>query len=394
MKLFSRRSAPKPVPAAAVAAAVSEEADRRDDGRMLRHTLVIGAVIVGALLVWRLSHVLLLLFGAILVAMLLRAVADPFRRFVRLPTPLAVLAALFSLLALVALGGWAFGREVASQLSDLVERLPGAWDALRTQLASLPFGAEVAQRIDDLIAQATSAGAPAEEGADASASAPSLDFNSGLIPSGAVANLGAVAGMIGSAVTELVLVVVAGVFLALSPHSYRDGVVRLFEKRSPEAARVVGKAFDVAGKGLSRWLLGQLAAMVCIGVVTGLGAWAIGLPSPIALGMIAGVLEFVTLLGPILATIPALLLAATMGPQMILWTLLLYLVIQQVEGNVIVPLVQKRLVSLPPVISLFALLIFGGLFGPLGLMLATPLAVVVFVIVKGVYLEEPISRAG
>lgn len=371
------------------AAEAAAEAVRQDDGRLLRHTLLIGGVIIGALLIWRLSHVLLLLFGAILAAMLLRAVAQPFRRFARLPSQLAVLAALVSLLALTALGVWAFGREISAQISDLVGRLPAAWEAARGQLANLPFGPELVQRLDDLIERAAAGGAAGqEEGARQTGS-----MAADLLPSGVVANVGAFAGMIGGAITEMVLVIVAGVFLALSPGSYRDGVVRLFEKRSPDAARIVGKTIDVAGQGLSRWLLGQLAAMVCIGVVTGLGAWAIGLPSPLALGMIAGVLEFVTLLGPILATIPALLLAATIGPEMILWTLLLYLVIQQVEGNVIVPLVQRRLVSLPPVLSLFALLIFGGLFGPLGLLLATPLAVLVFVIVKSVYLDEPIHGA-
>ncbi|MFN3537149.1 MAG: AI-2E family transporter, partial [Brevundimonas sp.] len=213
----------------------------------------------------------------------------------------------------------------------------------------------------------------------------------GLLTGGMFANVGAFAGLVASVIAELMLVIFAGLFLALNPQSYKAGFVRLFRKRSARTADTVGKAFDVSGTGLRRWLLGQLAAMVAVGVVTGLGAWAIGLPSPLALGMIAGVMEFVPIVGPIVATIPALLLAATMGPEMILWTLLLYLVIQQIEGNLIMPLVQKRMVSLPPVIALFSILIFAALFGPLGVLLATPLAVVVFVLIKGVYLDEPIS---
>ena len=215
-----------------------------------------------------------------------------------------------------------------------------------------------------------------------------------MIDGGMFASVGAFASAVASALVELLLVIFAGLFLALNPQGYEAGVVKLFARRSPGAARVVGRSFDVAGKGLRLWLLGQLAAMVAVGLVTGLGAWAIGLPSPLALGVIAGVLEFVPIAGPILATVPALLLAATMGPQMILWTLVLYIAIQQVEGNLIMPMAQKQTVALPPVITLFAILIFAALFGPLGVLLATPLAVVLFAIVKGVYLDEPISGPG
>ena len=371
---------------------------RADDGRLLRQTVLVAGVIVAALLIWQLSHILLLVFGAILLALILSTVAEPVERYARLPPRLAVLAALASIVALMTLGGWIFGREISSQVSDLATRLPEAWEAARGQLAALPFGPEVVERLDGFVDRVSQGGggetAPqpeAGEGAPGVAPAPPV-ADSGLLSGEVFSNVGAFAGLIASVLGEVLLVIFAGIFLALNPQSYRAGVVRLFEKRSAATAEIVGKAFDVSGKGLRRWLLGQLAAMVSIGVITGLGAWAIGLPSPLALGMIAGVLEFVPIIGPVVATIPALLLAATMGPEMMLWTLLLYIGIQQVEGNLIMPLVQKRMVSLPPVISLFSILIFAALFGPLGVMLATPLAVLAFVLIKGVYLDEPISE--
>ena len=370
-----------------------------DDGRLLRQTVLIAGVVVAALLIWQLSHILLLVFGAILVALILSTVAEPFERYAKLPPRLAVLAALVSIIALMTLGGWVFGREISSQTSDLATRLPEAWDAARGQLAALPFGPEVVERLDTLIDRISQGGGPeaaqpqpeVSDGAPGVAPAPPVTDGS-LLSGEVFSNVGAFASLVASVLGELLLVIFAGVFLALNPQSYRVGVVRLFEKRSTATAEIVGKAFDVSGKGLRRWLLGQLAAMVSIGVITGLGAWAIGLPSPLALGMIAGVLEFVPIIGPIVATIPALLLAATMGPEMMLWTLLLYVAIQQVEGNLVMPLVQKRMVSLPPVIALFSILIFAALFGPLGVLLATPLAVLVFVLIKGVYLDEPISE--
>ncbi len=370
---------------------------RADDGRLLRQTVLVAAVVVAALLIWQLSHILLLVFGAILVALILSTAAEPFERYARLPPRLAVLAALVSIIALMTLGGWIFGREISSQVSDLAARLPQAWEAARGQLATLPFGPEVVERLDGFIDRVSQGGEDAalqpepNEGAPGVAPAPPA-ADSSLLSGEVFSNVGAFAGLVASVLGEVLLVFFAGIFLALNPQSYRVGVVRLFEKRSADLADIVGKAFDVSGKGLRRWLLGQLAAMVSIGVITGLGAWAIGLPSPLALGMVAGVLEFVPIIGPVVAFIPALLLAATMGPEMMLWTLLLYIAIQQVEGNLIMPLVQKRMVSLPPVIALFSILIFAALFGPLGILLATPLAVLVFVLIKGVYLDEPISE--
>ena len=128
--------------------------------------------------------------------------------------------------------------------------------------------------------------------------------------------------------------------------------------------------------------------MVLVFVLTGLGLWAIGVPAALALALLAGLAEFVPIVGPIVAAVPALLIALSAGWQTALWTLLLYLAIQQVEGNVIQPLVQHRVVSLPPAITVFAVVAFGLLFGSLGVLFATPLAVVVFVAVWTLWVRE------
>jgi predicted PurR-regulated permease PerM len=136
--------------------------------------------------------------------------------------------------------------------------------------------------------------------------------------------------------------------------------------------------------------------MMLVFVLTGLGLWAIGLPAALALALLAGLAEFVPLVGPIVATIPALLIALSVGLETALWTLLLYIAIQQVESNVLIPLVQRRVVELPPVVTLFA--VVALLFGLLGVLFATPLAVVVLVAVKKLWvhatLGEPTNLPG
>jgi len=186
-----------------------------------------------------------------------------------------------------------------------------------------------------------------------------------------------------------VLVIVAGVYLAARPRFYRDGCLLLFPQRVRDN---VGTAADNAGRALQLWLVGQLISMVLVAVMTTAGLYLIGMPSALALGLLAGLAEFVPVAGPILSVIPAVLVAFSQDWSTVLWVLALYLVVQQVESNVILPFVQRRTVDLPPALTLFALVAFGVLFGPLGILLATPLTVVCYVAVKQLYLRDTLEE--
>jgi predicted PurR-regulated permease PerM len=132
--------------------------------------------------------------------------------------------------------------------------------------------------------------------------------------------------------------------------------------------------------------------MMLVFVLTGLGLWAIGVPAALALALLAALAEFVPLVGPVVSAIPALLIALSDSWQTALGTLLLYVAIQQIESNLIMPLVQRRVVSIPPAVTLFAVVAFGLLFGSLGVLFATPLAVVVFVAVKKLWVRETLGE--
>ena len=132
--------------------------------------------------------------------------------------------------------------------------------------------------------------------------------------------------------------------------------------------------------------------MTVVGVLTGIGTALIGLPSPVALGLFAGLAAFVPIVGPIVSVVPAVLLALDQGPEMILWAILVYFVVQQIESNLIYPFIQKRAVNLPPVLTLFGVLGLGTLFGPLGVMFASPLLVVGLVWVKLLYVRNTLGE--
>lgn len=136
-----------------------------------------------------------------------------------------------------------------------------------------------------------------------------------------------------------------------------------------------------------------MLAMVLVGVFTGLGLWLVGVPSAFALGVIAGLAEFVPLIGPILAAIPALLVASNSDPQTVLLALVVLVAVQQLESNLIAPLIVDRMVSIAPAVGLFAVVAMGVLFGPLGLLLGFPLAIVFDVAVRRLYVRDTLGEA-
>ncbi len=186
-----------------------------------------------------------------------------------------------------------------------------------------------------------------------------------------------------------VLVAVAGVYLAADPNLYRCGTVKLFP---PAEHRLIDETMIEVGETLQLWLLGKLISMILIGAMTGLGTWLLGLPTPLALGIFAGVTEFVPIIGPIVGAVPALLLAATEGLSTVLWTLLLFIGIQQIESNIIAPNVEGRMVKIPPALFVLGVGLFGGLFGMLGLILSGPLLAASFVGVKKLWMREALDE--
>lgn len=318
--------------------------------------LQLAALAVGGLLVWRLTDVLLLAFGAILVGILLHALSAPLTTRLRLPRPVALVTALAGLVAAITGALWLFGQQIAVQAAALGELLPRAWAAVQGQLSASPLGGYV---LDDL---------------------QRLRHADGLVVETASR---LVQGSAGAAVA-VVIALFCGLYLAFHPATYLRGVLHL----APPGARARVKAVLFAcGAALNRWLLGQLVSMIVVGGAVGLGLWWAGVPSPLALGVLAGIAQFVPVVGPWAAALPGLIVAAAQGPQTLAWAAAIYLGSSQLEANVVTPLVLRQMVELPMGLTLFAVLAMGVLLGPLGVVFATPLAVVAYVVVRQVYVE-------
>jgi predicted PurR-regulated permease PerM len=326
------------------------------DRIFVRRVVIVAAFAALAATVWLLSDVLLLVFGAILVASLLRAIADPLARGSGLPDQVALLLAGLGIVLVLATMGYVFGRQISSQLGHVAKLLP-----------------EAVQNLSDTF---------------------DLGSFTELMKGTSLGNLAlrilAWGNTIFGVITGLLLVVFAGIYLAADPATYRAGLIKLFP---PHLHPHIAATLDDSGHALRRWIIGQLLAMLLVGILVWLGLWLIGLPSALALGLIAGLTEFVPIIGPVVGAIPALLIASTHGLDMVLWTVGVFVAVQQIESQLIVPLVVGRVVLMPPAVGIFAVVAMGVLFGPLGLLFGFPLAVVVNVAVRRLYVRETLGEA-
>jgi predicted PurR-regulated permease PerM len=320
------------------------------------------------LLAWGLREILILAFGSIVLAAVIRAVAQPLVNRYPQREKLAVFAAI--LLLLVVLGGlfWLFGHQIAEQMGVLRERLPDALGKAKAWLQQSDAGRIVLGKM-----QAAGAGGEAGDAAEAA----------GSVGKAAVVTL--------DKLGHALLMIVTAIYLAITPRLYLDGTVRLFPV--PQRAKV-RDALIASGETLRKWLLGQLVSMTTIGVLTTLGLWIVGCPAPLALGILAGLLVFVPVIGFLVAFVPMLLMALSESPQVAVASVIVFLIVQQLEEQLVLPLAQRWATSLPPALGLLALAASGLLFGLPGLIFGSPLTVVVMCLVQKLYIENGLEKNG
>lgn len=181
------------------------------------------------------------------------------------------------------------------------------------------------------------------------------------------------------------IILIVAIYIAVSPGTYRRGLIALV---APSKRPLARELLDQSGVALQGWLFAQFISMAVIGVLTGLGLWLLGIPLAPILAVFAAVLTFVPNLGPIIAALPAVLLGLAQGPSTALWIVALYVAVQTLESYFITPQVQKEAVSLPPAFTILIQILFGVMFGLLGLALATPLAAILVRVGKRFYVKR------
>lgn len=308
------------------------------------------------------SSVVLLLATGLLLTVVLSAPVEALHRW-RIPRPAAVLLVIGVILGVAGVGGYLLLPYIVQQVSQLIASLPEAFSRLMDRARELAgtLGVDLGGGVGSLSSQQLSGIARRVLG--------------GLV--------GLFSGL-GSFLTGLVVVLFVPVYLAAAPEPAVGWLVRLFPPGRRDKTR---KVLSEARSSLLGWLGGRLFSMGVVGVLSGVALYVIGIPGAVFLGLLSGLVSFVPIVGAIAGAVPPLVLAFAGDPLDFLWVLLAYVVIQQIESNILTPLVMGEVVSLHPVVVIASVTAFGAAFGVLGALLAVPACVVGGLLVERLWFE-------
>ncbi len=186
----------------------------------------------------------------------------------------------------------------------------------------------------------------------------------------------------------ILIITFVAVYLAVDPRTYRRGIMHLVPHRGRAKAAEI---LDAMGISLRRWLVAQLIGMLVIGGITTVALLLLDVRAAVALGIIAGILEFIPYFGPILSAVPAVAMGFLDGPEKALWVTVAYIAIQQIEGNLLMPFLMQEGLDLPPIMTILGQAVLALVFGFVGLVIAMPLLGTIMVPIKLLYVQNVVG---
>ncbi|MEJ6981280.1 AI-2E family transporter [Pedobacter sp. P351] len=300
----------------------------------VKKVAIVALFVIVLLLLKSTFSVLLMILAATIIALYFHGLAGLIKRKVKLSHKWSMFLSITGSFIIIGLLFWLIGSRVQSQISTMSEKLPAIVDQAKTQLSHYSWGRTILDQT----------------------SGP----NSEKLVSSAKRFFNSTFGVLG----DIYVILFLGIFLTADPSTYRNGIIALIPKQDKEQGRHV---LDKLGQTLKSWFKGKLFSMAVVAVLTGIGLSILGVPLVFALAIIAGALNFIPNLGPIIAMVPAVLIGLTLGVNTALIIAGLYILIQMIESNIITPMVQKKLVSIPPALIIIGQLIVGSVTGYLGI---------------------------
>lgn len=322
---------------------------------------VMRLALIGALVgvvFWVLADIVLLVFAAVMLAVLLRGLADEVARYLPIKPLIAVL--LVSLAVVLIFGGFLawIGPQILTEGRQLIGQISSFTSSFSQQYGQGVWGHWLHKLMHSMMSG---------NGAMVGSSATSL-----------------VMGTLGSLGGGL-LIVVTAIYLAVTPRLYVEGCVRLAPRHYRER---LGEILLTIAAVLRWWMVGQLVDMIVVGALASVGLTLLNVPLALALGVLAGLFTFIPYIGPVIAGIPGVIVAFTVSPMTVLWVVGVYLACHGVEGYLVAPLVQRRTVHLPPALTVFSMAILGAIYGIFGVVIGTPVTAAVMVLVRELYVAD------
>ncbi len=315
----------------------------------------VALVVVLLLLLYKTLSVLMMILAASIIALYFHGLAGLIARLTNLPHKWSMALSFIVTFLVVGAMFWLIGARIQQQISEMSDKLPEMIDQARSKLQEYPWGDRVLNQFS---------GDKAEK-----------------YLSSAQQFFGSTFGTLG----DIYVIIFLSIFLTAEPGIYKQGIIALVPPQSRERAREI---LNLLAHKLMSWLKGHIFAMTVVGVLTGIGLSILGVPMALGLAVIAGLLNFIPNFGPMIALIPAFLIGLTIDMNTALIIAGMYIFIQVIESNIITPTIQRKLVNSPPALIIIGQLTIGAVTGYLGLILATPLVLIIMVLVQELYVKE------
>ncbi|RKQ96380.1 putative PurR-regulated permease PerM [Kushneria sinocarnis] len=304
-------------------------------------------------------EILLLIFAGLLMALLISLPTDWLLRHTFLSRRWSLVVVIGGLIMLLGAFMANFATNALQQFHQMSQVLPQSVSHLEQQLRGWPFGDRLVSHLEQ-------------------------NGSAGDVFSSWLTRVETLLSSTFGALINTVVVIFIGLYVAIEPDTYRNGLLSLVPPQRRQGSRVLMK--EVRSK-LSWWLIGQLVSMAVVGLLTGIGLWLLGIPLALSLGLLAALMEFIPNFGPLLAAGAALLVAFSQDPQALWHVALLYTGIQFVESYLLTPWVQREAVAIPPGLLIAVQVALGLMAGILGLLVAAPLTALCMVLIQRLYVE-------
>lgn len=359
-----------------------------------RTTLVVLLVFAAARLVYAAHNLVFVAYIGLLLGLAVSAGAARLRRFGIPQGAGAGLIVAGAIVLLVAFGAWT-GPTVRTQYRELRERLPEAfvkldrWVGARQGIVSVLLPAESDSTQAPSTQQKNDTLAPdSAQSTDSLAHLKAIRERLLTRASGQRSFIFPVIHSTIEIVTSIVIILFLSIYIGADPKLYRDGLISMI----PHRVRHRGiEVIDAIATSLRRWLVTQLIAMVVMGVVTTVVLMVLQVRAAVPLGILSGLFQFVPMAGPLISAIPAVAMAFVDSPEKAAVVAIAFYFIHFLESHILIPLLMKEGVNLPPVLTVLTQAGMALAFGVVGLFAAVPLLVLVMILVKMLYVEDVVG---
>ncbi len=345
--------------------------------------LSITALVFSVIILWGLKEIIILFFAAIIIAMALCTITGKVRDFLRIPRLASLLITIISILLISIISIVTIVPQFTSEFQELINQIPSAVSKLwELSINTFLNFVEIIYKdnIPDL------------------ANRTILTNKLNMIPDGStlangvtdsITSLISLVSNVGIGILQLFFIISVGLMITLQPNSYREVAILLVPSFYRRRARTI---LLRCGNALSSWMAGVLLSSIFVAILAAIGLYLLGIKLVIANALIAGILNVIPNVGPTISTIFPLSVALLDTPWKSLAVLGLYILIQNIESYIITPSIMHKQVKLLPGLTITAQFIFTILFGPLGLLLAIPMAVVIQVFVKEIIIHDVLEK--